>query len=237
MSNIAGVIQARAGSTRLPGKSLAKVYGDYGLLEMVVLRVMKAKKLDMVILATSKDSDCDPLVELAERLGILTVRGSEEDVLSRFVKAIRQYNLDVVVRVCADNPFIDPGEIDKLVNYFQENQFDYAANNTPECGLPDGLGCEIVLSEVLLRIANKVFDDQYREHVTNYITDHQEDFAIGWMQAEQELWYPDLKLDIDCTEDLEEMRAFCVALSTNTAPYWTANEIIDYARSTVHDIK
>ncbi|MEE9118164.1 MAG: glycosyltransferase family protein, partial [Calditrichia bacterium] len=235
MSTIAGVIQARMGSSRLPGKSLSKIYNGLSLLEMVILRVMKARKLDMIILATSKENNCDPLVELADRMGIFTVRGSEMDVLSRFVDAIQIYKPDVVVRICADNPFIDPGEIDKLVNFFQKNQFDYAVNNIPECGLPDGLGCEIVRADVLLRVAEKTHDNHYREHVTNYITNHREDFTIGWLHAERNLWYPDLKLDIDCVEDLEKMRAFCVALPDITAPYWTANEIIDYARSIVHD--
>ena len=155
MNTVAGIIQARMGSHRLPGKSMAKVYEDYGLLEMVILRVMKAKKLDMVILATSKENNCDPLVELADRLGIFTVRGSEMDVLSRFVEAIQQYNPDIVVRICADNPLIDPVEIDKLISFFQENQFDYAANNTPACGLPDGIGCEIIRSSTIKRLQQR----------------------------------------------------------------------------------
>ena len=91
MNTVAGVIQARMGSNRLPGKSMAKVYEQFSLLEMVILRVMKAKKLDMIILATSENNNCDPLVEVADRLGILTVRGSEVDVLSRFVNAIQIY--------------------------------------------------------------------------------------------------------------------------------------------------
>jgi|TARA_B100001971_G_scaffold197898_1_gene207043 spore coat polysaccharide biosynthesis protein SpsF len=117
MNSIAGVIQARMGSSRLPGKSFSKIYKGLSLLEMVILRVMKAKILDMTILTTSKESNCDPLVELADRLGIFTVRGSEIDVLSRFVEAIQQYNPDVIVRVCADNPLTDSGEIGKLVDF------------------------------------------------------------------------------------------------------------------------
>jgi spore coat polysaccharide biosynthesis protein SpsF len=235
MSDIAGVIQARMGSSRLPGKSLVKVYENYSLLEMVILRVMKAKELDMVILATSKDNSCEPLVELAESLGILVMRGSEMDVLSRFVEVIRLYESDAVVRVCADNPLIDPGEIDKLVEFFEKNQFDYASNNAPECGLPDGLGCEIVRADILLRVAEKVHESNYREHVTNYITSHRGDFNIGWLHAEQELWYPDLKLDIDCTDDLEKMRALCTVLPVNKAPYWTAIEIVDSFRANILD--
>jgi spore coat polysaccharide biosynthesis protein SpsF len=226
MNTVAGIIQARMGSHRLPGKSMAKVYEDYGLLEVVILRVMKAKKLDMVILATSKENNCDPLVELAERLGILTVRGGEMDVLSRFVEAIQLYKPDVVVRVCADNPLIDPGEIDKLVNYFQKNQFDYAANNTPECGLPDGLGCEIVKSDLLVDISGMAVERVFREHVTRYITSHPGQFALGWLPAELSLWMPEIKLDIDTDEDLVRLQRFCSSLAEANAPYWTAREII-----------
>jgi len=226
MNTVVGIIQARMGSSRLPGKSMAKVYKEFSLLEIVMLRVMKAKKLDIVILATSKESNCDPLVELADRLGIFTVRGSEMDVLSRFVEAIQQYNPDVVVRVCADNPLIDPGEIDKLVDYFKKNNFDYAANNTPDCGLPDGLGCEVVKADILLKIGKEIFDNHYREHVTNYILDHQGGYAIGCLYAEQELWYPGLKLDIDTYEDLVRLQRFCSSLAEANAPYWTAKEII-----------
>ncbi len=235
MKTVAGIIQARMSSTRFPGKSLARVYKDFSLLELVMLRVMKAEKLDMVILATSKESDCGPLVELADSLGILTVRGCEMDVLSRFVEAIQQYNPDVVVRVCADNPLIDPVEIDKLVDFFQGNQFDYAANNTPDCGLPDGLGCEIVRSGTITKVAAKALDNGYREHVTSYITSHQDEYSIGWLEAPQELWCPDLKLDIDTQEDLVRIQEFCSSLAEVNAPYWTAGEIILNAQKIKND--
>ena len=226
MSTVAGVIQARMGSSRLPGKSLARVYKNFSLLELVMLRVMKTEKMDMVILATSKERDCDPLVELADSLGILTVRGSGMDVLSRFIEAIQQYNPDIVVRICADNPLIDPVEIDKLISFFQENQFDYAANNTPACGLPDGIGCEIIRSSTITKIATKALDNGYREHVTSYITSHPDEYSIGWLEANQKLWCPDLKLDIDTQEDLARIQEFCYSLAEVNAPYWTAEEII-----------
>ena len=94
---VVAIIQARMGSSRLPGKSLAKVYKKYSLLEMVLLRVLRAENPDVVILATSEESNCDPLEEISSRLGILTVRGSETDVLSRFESAIKQVQSDIVV--------------------------------------------------------------------------------------------------------------------------------------------
>ena len=233
MNTIAGVIQARMDSNRLPGKSMTKICEGYNLLEMVILRTMKAKKLDMIILATSENNNCDPLVELADRLGILTVRGSERDVLSRFIEAIEQYNPGIVVRVCADNPLIDPGEIDKLVNFFQEGQYDYAANNTPDCGLPDGFGCEILHSDTIINLTAKELDIGYLEHVTSYITSNPDQYSIGWLKAEPELWMPELQLDIDTKSDLEKMQKVCSSLPEKNAPYWTPHEIVMNAKATV----
>jgi len=233
VNTIAGIIQARMGSNRLPGKSMTKVYKGYSLLEMVILRTMKAKKLDMIILATSEDNNCDPLVELADRLGIFTVRGSERDVLSRFVEAIEQYNPGIVIRVCADNPLIDPGEIDKLVEFFQEGQYDYAANNTPDCGLPDGLGCEILHSDTIINLTAKELDIGYLEHVTSYITSNPDQYSIGWLKAEPELWLPEIKLDIDTKSDLKKMQKVCSSLPEKNAPYWTPHEIVVNVKTSV----
>ena len=231
MSSVAAIVQARMGSARLPGKSLSKVYKEIGLLEMVLLRVLKAGDVDQVILATSENSDCDPLEILARSMGVGVVRGNEEDVLSRFIKAIHIYGPDSVVRICADNPLIDPLEIDKLVSFFQNCDYEYAANNTPECGLPDGLGCEIVRAGTLLDISRTAEEQKYREHVTEYITSHPEKFSSGWLEADRELRWPELKLDIDTKEDHERMRKFCSSLPEKNAPYWPAEEIILSARS------
>lgn len=231
MSSVAAIVQARMGSSRLPGKSLAKVYKEIGLLEMVLSRVLKAENVDLVVLATSENADCDPLEALARRLGVSVVRGSEEDVLSRFIKAIHKYKSDIVVRICADNPLIDPGEIDKLVSFFQNGDYEYAANNTPGCGLPDGFGCEIIRAKTLLEIAEIAEEQNYREHVTEYITSHPEKFSSGWLKADRDLHWPELKLDIDTKEDLERMQRFCSTLPEMNAPYWRAEEIIMNARS------
>lgn len=86
MGSVIAVIQARMSSSRFPGKSSAKVYKNLSLLEMVLMRVLKAEKLDSVVLATSKEKNCDPLEETANRLGVVTIRGSETDVLSGLKK-------------------------------------------------------------------------------------------------------------------------------------------------------
>jgi spore coat polysaccharide biosynthesis protein SpsF len=162
-------------------------------------------------------------------MGVAAIRGSETDVLSRFEDAVRRFKPDAVVRICADNPLIDPGEIDKLVLFFGANDFDYAANNAPECGLPDGLGCEIVKAGALLYAASAAKEPVFREHVTNYITSRPDKFSAGLLMAEPGLRRPELKLDIDTEADLEKIRKFCASLPEENAPYWTAHEIVTNA--------
>jgi spore coat polysaccharide biosynthesis protein SpsF len=227
---VAGVVQARMGSTRLPGKSLEKVYKNYSLFELVLLRTKAAKKLDMIILGTSDHKNCDPLEQMAKGLGVYTVRGSETDVLSRFVEAIEHFKPTFVVRVCADNPLISPEEIDRLIVYFKSNDLDYATNNTIECGLPDGLGCEIVKAEILTEISRKTYVNYHREHVTSYITSHEDRYAIGRLLAPDHLSFPEARLDVDTKEDLKKMRTFCAGLPKESAPFWSTFEIIEHAK-------
>lgn len=224
------IVQARMGSTRLPGKSLLKVYRELSLLEMVLRRCARAGKIDIILLATSKNKDCDPLEELAAGMDIPVVRGSEGDVLARFDKAIDIYHPDNVVRVCADNPLVSPEEIDKLVDFFIEGRFDYAANSSGRCGLPDGLGCEIVRSSSLKKISEKTKDQKHREHVTAYILDYPEEFRIGQLQASPELCFPEFRLDIDTGEDLKKMQKFCQQLPSGKAPYWSSLEIVELSK-------
>ena len=196
---------------------------------MVLLRVMKAESLDAVILATSQNPDCDPLEEIADRFGVCTIRGSETDVLSRYGTSIRMYRPDAVVRICADNPLVSPDEIDRLADFFLSGKFDYVVNNTPECGLPDGLGAEMVRSDILLEIEEKAYEQRHREHVTSYIVDYSEKYRIGSLPAPDSMWQPELKLDVDTIEDLVKMRRFCAGLPEKNAPHWTSQQIVETA--------
>lgn len=226
---IIAIVQARMGSIRFPGKSLAKVYKNFSLLEMVLLRTQKAKKLDSVILATSESKDCDCLRKIADSLRIPTIRGCENNVLMRFIKAIRKYKPHAIVRICADNPLIAFEEIDKLVIFFRSGNYDYAENKSYAGGLPDGLGAEIVRSDILLEIA-KVATPEQGEHVTKYITDNHEQYRLATLKADKNLFCPDLKLDIDTPKDFEKMKSFCRGLPEESAPYWRTREIVETAK-------
>ncbi|RJQ28968.1 hypothetical protein C4565_02875 [Candidatus Parcubacteria bacterium] len=226
---IGAVVQARMGSTRLPGKSLMPIWKDKTLLEMVLRRVLAAHKPEITVLATSDRNDCDPLEHLAAHLGADVVRGDEKDVLSRFVQAIQRHHFDSVIRICADNPLVDPGELDRLADFFESGGYDYAASTTPDCGLPDGLGAEMVRAELLsdhLPSANP----HSREHVTTFIMEAPEHFFVDTYLAPRELWLPGIRLDIDTHDDLIRMRKFLSSLPDDKGPLWDAALIVESAK-------
>lgn len=206
-SRTVAIIQARVGSTRFPGKMTA-LLGTHTLLEWVALRVRRTKRCEAVILATSDLSRDDALVEIAERCGVEVFRGSETDVLERFLGAARGARAGNVVRVCADNPFISPEEIDRLVEFYCEHPCDYAFNHQARLGgkYADGFGAEILSVPLLEEIARKTADSRHREHVTLYLWDHAHDYSIRAVPTPSALAYPELVFDVDEQEDLQKLQ-------------------------------
>ena len=228
LRNVA-IIQARMGSSRFPGKMLARL-GGIPLLEWVVRRLLRAATLAQVVLATSdRDSD-DVLAELATTLGIAVFRGSEADVLGRFVGAARMTNADNVVRICADNPFIDPAEVDRLVRHFADCPCDYACNHQDRLGstYADGFGAEILSAVLLDRIAADVTEARHREHATLYLWDHASEYKLTTVTAPADLAYAELRFDVDTPSDLANLQALVGAGVSIETP---AHEIIRIARS------
>ena len=204
---IIGFIQARMGSKRLPGKMLMKL-GNFTILEWVIKRVSKAKLIDEVILLTSSLKKDDVIIKVANKLGIKTFRGSEINVLNRFSLAAKKFNCDVVVRICADNPLVDPQEIDRLINYHLKNKFDYCFNNQNklDCNYADGFGVEIINNKILQFLEQDVSSSFLREHVTLGVFEKKYKFKISALKAPKELNYPDMKFDVDTNEDLEKLK-------------------------------
>jgi spore coat polysaccharide biosynthesis protein SpsF len=201
--NIVGIIQARCGSARLPNKVLMDVAGQT-MFGRVVQRARQAKTLTEVVLATSTDPRNEPLVSLATRLGVRFFRGSEHDVLNRFVGAAHEFDADVVVRLTADCPLLDGVVIDRMVRAFQgTNGVDYVSN-TLECTYPDGLDVEVIGREALMRAHAEARLTSEREHVTPYIHKHPELFSLLNVKHS-----PDLsayRLTVDEPVDLEVVR-------------------------------
>ena len=197
---VVAIIQARMGSTRLPGKVIEKI-GDKPLLEILENRLKKSKYVDDVTVATTKNKEDDAVERLSNELGITCYRGSEEDVLERYVESSRISNADVVVRVTGDNPLIDTDLVDTLINVHLTNNLDY----TYCLDTPLGVSAEIIESKVLEDISKKADLDSEREHVTPYIRSHPDDYKI--IQFYSNLRNQDIRLTVDTYEDLNLIKA------------------------------
>ena len=195
------IVQARMTSSRLPGKVLRTL--DYkngtSVLGSVIERLRNCKNIDQIIIATTSNKEDDPLVEYAEKEGIDYYRGSEIDVLERFFEAATAFNLDNIVRITSDCPFLDPGVIDELVEVFLTGNYQYASNCIRRT-YPHGLDCEILTYEVLKWMNENTTDKFYREHVTSYITSHQEDFKTGSLELSNED-YSSVRITVDTIND------------------------------------
>ena len=160
------------GSTRLPGKVLMELEGK-PLLQRVVERVKRAKKIDEIIIATTKNKEDKKLTEFAEKLKVKSYAGSEDDVLDRYYQAAKKFGAENIVRITSDCPLIDPEIVDDIISYYLNNDFDYVSN-TISPTYPDGLDTEVFSFKALERAWKEAKKGFEREHVTPYINRHPE---------------------------------------------------------------
>ncbi|MBI2585040.1 MAG: NTP transferase domain-containing protein [Rhodospirillales bacterium] len=161
MSKVVASIEARMGSTRLPGKVLMDVAGAPALTRLVC-RLRRAKRIDGIVLATTVNARDDALVEWSSRENVPCFRGSEDDVLARVVGAQRMMGADVVVEVCGDMPLLDPAVIDMGVVAFTEGDCD-VVTTTRKRSFPDGVDAQVFRLKDLEEVAETVFDPAVRE--------------------------------------------------------------------------
>ena len=164
---IVAIVQARMGSTRLPNKVMKKI-GGVPMIELLLARLAHAAEVDEIVVATSEDARDQPLVDYVSGLGYRCCRGSEDDVLARFVAAAREVAADVVVRITGDCPLVDPELVDEAIRGFRSAGIDYFSNVEPP-SYPDGLDIEVFTRVALERAeveSNESFD---HEHVTPYL--------------------------------------------------------------------
>lgn len=176
---VIAILQARMGSSRLPGKALLSLVEGKGALEIMLERVNAAQSVDEVAVATTTSPNDDALAELCKRLNVPCVRGSEEDVLDRYYQAAKALNAATVVRLTGDCPLQDPNVIDALVyEYLNNLSVDYMANAmTPT--YPDGFDAEVFSFNALETCWKEAQKPSEREHVTPYIHAHPELFKTA----------------------------------------------------------
>jgi len=222
--SIVAIIQARVGSTRLPGKVLKDVCGRQ-MLWHIVHRLKSSEKIDDIVLAIPDSTENDQLEGFARGLKLHCFRGSEEDVLSRYYGAAVEFGGWVIVRVTSDCPLIDPRVADMVVREHLNSRADYTASGV-QGGFPPGLDTEAVTFDALEKAykeANLIYE---REHVTPYIYQHPELFKIQFVEASGKLRRPNLRLTVDTEEDLRLIREIFRRLYHNGQIFYT-EDVID----------
>lgn len=218
------IVQARMSSSRLPGKIMRPVVGK-PLLELLVERLKRAVRVDEVVIATTTNDGDDQVENLTQRLGIGCFRGSEHDVLDRVLRAAHSAQADVIVEITGDCPLIDFQVIDKLVDVYQANDFDYVANVLKRT-FPRGLDTQVFATSVLEEVARSTDDPVDHEHVSLYIYQHPERFRLHNVESGLPEEYWDLRLTVDTAEDFALIRRIYEELYP-VSPGFTLKDIIE----------
>lgn len=196
------IIQARMGSTRLPGKVMKQLCGK-SVLAHVICRVKACSLVDEVVVATTDSQSDDVIVAESKKYAAKWFRGNQEDVLERYYLAAKEYNADVVVRVTSDCPLFDHEILTQMLNYFNTQiisgqQIDYLSNILNYRSYPRGLDAEVFTFNVLEKTFLKADKPYEKEHVTPYIYEHPEIFSLHCYKWDKNYSYYRWTLD---TED------------------------------------
>lgn len=225
------IIQARLGSTRLPGKILLPFYEDKSILDLLIAKLKQVKNA-RIILATSVNSVNDPLTAIAKNNGIECFRGSENDVLQRFIDAAEAFDANKIIRVCSDNPFLELNSINRLIDFAEHHyQYDYISfnvNGIPSIKTHYGFWTEYVKLDALKKVTSLTDDSLYHEHVTNFIYTHPESFDYHLLDTPQSLLsHGKIRLTIDTETDFKNAQKVYGELIRIT-PYPTIEQIVHF---------
>ncbi len=198
------IVQARIGSTRLPGKVLADIHGC-PMLQRVVERLQKCELLDEIVVATTTSEYDQPIVDFCRQNHWNCFRGSEEDVLSRYYLAARKFRSNAVARVTSDCPLIDPQIVDETIQlgtdiHAGNRVYDYTCNVWPDRKFPRGLDVEWISMATLSHVNKTATEPRFREHVTLAIYNNPFDYRIGSISSRTD--YSHLRWTVDTAEDL-----------------------------------
>lgn len=200
---VLAILQARASSSRLPGKVLAPILGQPMLMRQIE-RLRRAQTIDRLVVATSDEASDDVLAQLCDELGVGCYRGSLNDVLARFHGAYEAFGpAQYIVRLTGDCPLIDPAIVDLVIRHHLESGADYTTNAVQPTW-PDGQDVEVMRAEVLQRAFIEGLLVSEREHVTPYIHKHPELFRIEHVKGERDL--SALRWTVDEVADLAMVR-------------------------------
>lgn len=220
---IEAFIQARMGSSRLPGKVLKKVLGR-SLLDFLVERLVESKEIDKIVILTTHEVADDAIAAFCKEKKISIFRGSEEDVLDRYYQAALVYKPDGIVRITADCPLIDPQIVDQVIRVFREgySQIDYVSN-TLEKTFPRGLDVEVFSFHALRQAFRLAIRPDEREHVTLFLYRHPELFKLKNVACKRVLSH--YRWTVDTPEDFALIRLILENLYPSD-PHFGLNDVL-----------
>lgn len=227
------IIQARLGSTRMPAKIVRPFYENRSIIQLLLEKLKQYVSCE-IMLATSVDSSNDLLEQIAIESGVRCYRGSENDVLQRFIDAAESINAKRIIRVCSDNPFLNEKAIEQLLEKAENSSADYISfwvNDTPSIKTHFGFWTEYVTLDALKRVRELTNESLYHEHVTNYIYTHPEKFAIEWLPTTTCLeGRKDIRLTCDTPIDFQNTQEIYTEL-VEEHPHPTIEDIVAYIDS------
>jgi len=200
------IIQARTGSSRLPNKVLRNFYNGKNILNIIIEKLINHFNKYLIILATTNNPQDDKLKKFTEKYNIKIFRGSEENVLKRFIDAAQNYNLKEIIRVCADNPFLEIFYLKKLIDSYTKNYdyISYKIDQQPAICTHFGFFAEFVTLEALRKVTVNTNEKIYTEHVTKFIYTNPDLFNIKFLKGPEILKNRhDIRLTIDTIEDFK----------------------------------
>lgn len=209
MNDTAIIIQARTSSTRLKEKTIIPFCNSESILEIQISNLIGNQYNLPIIVATTQNKSDDQLIEKIKHLPVEIFRGDEEDVLGRFIAAADKYSIKKIVRVCADNPFLQINLLDNLLSVSEGSENDYVSyhfEGTPVVKTHWGLFSEWVTINALKTVKQATNEKSYKEHVTNYIYENPRKFRINMIPLPSYFYEsPQLRFTIDTEEDFEIM--------------------------------
>ncbi len=238
MNNTKIIIQARTGSTRLPQKMILPFYENEGIFSLLLKKLTSAFDKKDIILATSSNPNNDILVEIAEKYGVNYFRGSENDVLQRFIDAAKEFDAENIIRVCADNPFLDVFYIELLLEKFENFNCDYlsyvTSDGTPSIKTHYGFWAEAVKLSALEKVRELTNENLYHEHVTNFIYANRDIFDVNFFEIIPQIdKHKDIRLTIDTQVDFDIQKEIYSKLNNNI-PNFTSLNVIDFLEDNPH---
>ena len=210
------IIQARLGSSRLPGKVLQDIRGST-MLARVVRRTQRALSLDDVVVATTVERADEAIVAECRKLAVSVFRGDEQDVLDRYYQAARTHRAEAIVRITSDCPLIEPEVIDKVVHAFLEARPDYGSNVLQRT-YPRGLDTEVMSISALERAWQNATERYQRVHVTPYLYENPDQFRLLSVKNAQD--YSGYRWTVDTPDDLAFVREVYQRLGDGDAIHW-----------------